>query len=319
MSAYLVAVLSTVRRIRLPVVVTAAVCALAACGPAADRSADDEGTGDERRPASPHPRAAYLTSLTFVGFEASPSLVHLRFENVADRNRLGLTYQGWVGGPSEWTPILSVEDTIPVARAAWRVIPVGNFRLRVGNAAQIEGVRLPVGEDALRIEALDQISSWSSSTGQRETLRSAELLLGEGGEAGLLLQRRRARPLESDRAPAASQAFVLTDTIGDGLIVLRNRAVPDAPAMVWAWLNGERVEWSDGVMLSLSAPEFSPGRWSLEVASEGIVMEIEGQIPVLDTLAGSGSTYRLYPVRATLSAGDERRTLAGIGIEDDGP
>lgn len=302
-----------------PLAILAALCALPACAPGDDRAAGagEDATADE--PASPHPRAAYLTSLTFVGFEASPSLVHFRFANVADRNRLALSYQAWVAGRDAWTPLLQVEDTLPVARGAWRVVPSAELRLRVGSGARLDALRLPVEGGTLRVEALDVISSWSSATGQRETLRSAELLLGPGAESGLLLQRRRARSLDNERASVASQAFVLTDTIGDGLIVLRNRAVPDAPATVWAWLDGERIEWTDALLLALSTPDGTPGRWTLEVAREDLVVEIEGVPPVLATTASTGSAYRLYPVRATLSLGDARRTLSGVAIEDDGP
>lgn len=306
-------------RLAVRAAVGLAVTLAAACGTPDGRSAGDDAAAGIDTVASAAPRAAYLTSLTFVGFEPSPSLVHFRFENLADRNRLALSYQGWIAGREDWTPILQVEDSIPVIRGAWRVMPVGGLRLRVGSGAQIEGLRVPVEGEPLRLEALDAISSWSSSTGQRETLRSAELLLGPGAESGLLLQRRRARPLETGRPSAPSQALVLTDTIGDGIIILRNRAVPDAPATVWAWLDGERLEWSDALLISLSAPEGSPGRWSLEVAREGIVVEIQGAAPVLETATGMGSAYRLYPVRATLSIGDERRQLGGMGIEDDGP
>lgn len=291
----------------------------AACG-----TPDGRGGGGDDAPAvdsvgNNAPRAAYLTSLTFVGFEPSPSLVHFRFENLADRRRLAMSYEGWIAGRDDWTSILSVRDSIPVPRGAWRVMPVGGLRLRVGGGAQIEALRVPVDGGPLRLEALDAISAWSSSTGQRETLRSAELLLGPGAESGLLLQRRRARPLETVRPSAPSQAFVLTDTIGDGMIILRNRAVPDAPATVWAWLDGERLEWTDALLLSLTAPDGSPGRWSLEITREGIVVEVEGAAPVLETSTDMESAYRLYPVSATLSVGDERRKLSGIGIEDDGP
>lgn len=292
---------------------------VAACAPGDEQIPEDGAVGGGTEADSSHPRAAYLTSLTFVGFESSPSLVHLRFENLAERGQLALSYHGWVAGPSEWRSLLRVEDTIPVARAAWRVVPAPGLRLRIGSGAQIEAVRLPLDGTPLRLEALDVISSWSSSTGQRETLRSAELLLGPGAESGLLLQRRRARALELDRATVPSQAFVLTDTIGDGLIILRNRAVPDAPAIVWAWLEGERIEWTDALLLALSPSDGSPGRWSLEIAREGIVVELEGLRPVLDTGTSTDAAFRLYPVRATLSIGEERRALSGIGIEDDGP
>jgi len=299
-------------------VAVAAACT-AACGTPDNRRGGTDAAPPIDSVGSTAPRAAYLTSLTFVGFEPSPSLVHFRFENLADRRYLALSYEGWIAGRDAWTSILQVRDSIPVPRGAWRVMPVGDLRLRVGGGAKIEALRVPVEGAPLRLEALDAISSWSSSTGQRETLRSAELLLGPGAESGLLLQRRRARPLETVRPAAPSQAFVLTDTIGDGMIILRNRAVPDAPATVWAWLDGQRLEWSDALLLSLTAPDGSPGRWSLEIAREGIVVEVQGTAPVLETSTDMGSAYRLYPVSATLLVGDERRQLAGIGIEDDGP
>lgn len=326
--AYLGAVMLTRRfQRRLPAEARAARAATfglilalgVACGPADERAGSRDSDDADAELAGVHPRAGYLTSLTFVGFEAAPSLVHLRFENRADRNRLALSYQGWVAGPTDWTPLLETEDTIPVARAAWRVVPTRGLRLRVGRGAQIEAVRLPLDGTPLRLEALDVISSWSSSTGQRETLRSAELLLGPGAEAGLLLQRRRARSLETERSMLPSQAFVITDTIGDGLIILRNRVAPDAPATAWGWIDGERIEWSDALLLALTPSGGSPGRWSLELAREGIVVEIEGSAPLHETTSSTGSVYRLYPVRATLSVGDERRTMAGVGIEDDGP
>ena len=296
------------------------VSALAvACAPADDRAGSRDVSGASADSPGTHPRAGYLTSLTFVGFEPSPSLVHLRFENEADRGRLALSYQGWVAGRTDWTSLLAVEDTIPVARAAWRVLPTRGMRLGISRGAQIESVRFPLDGTPLRLEALDVISSWSSSTGQRETLRSAELLLGPGAEAGLLLQRRRARSLDTERPTFPSQAFVLTDTVGNGLIILRNRIAPDAPATAWGWIDGERIEWSDALLLALTASEGSPGRWSLEIVREGIVVEIEGSPPIRETASSMGSSYRLYPVRATLSVEDERRTMAGIGIEDDGP
>lgn len=300
---------------------TAVLCAalLAACGSPADR-------GEEQRAASMDAgadvarfRAAYLTSLTFVGFRSPPSLVHVRFENRTDGDQLVLSYEGWLAGRDEWTPILSLRDTLPVPRAAWRVVPAGPSRIRVGDAAQIESLSLPLDSLTLRLDALDAISTWSSTTGQRETLRSAELSVGAFSEPGLLLQERRARILDAPRPDTVSQAFVLTDTVGNGIIILHPRALPDVPASVWAWLDGERVEWSDALVLPLAFPEGTPGRWSLEVADRDITVEIEGVGPVLDAASGSGAAYGVFPVRATLSFSDERRTMAGIRIEDVGP
>jgi hypothetical protein len=292
---------------------------LSACGSPVDR-ADEAPTGDGELVAdSVRFRAAYLTSLTFVGFENPPALVHVRYENRSDGDQLTLSYEGWLAEPGQWNNLLTLRDTLPVPRAAWRVVPAGGSRLRVGDGAQIESISLPLDSAGLRLDALDAISVWSSSTGQRETLGSAELTIGSGSVAGLLLQQRRARVLDEERAPGVSQTFVLTDSIGNGLIILDGRSQPDVPASVWAWINGERIEWSDALVLPLSPSDGAPGRWSLEVPDRDMALEIEGRDPSVDGTSASGSAYRLFPVRATLSVADERLTMAGIRIEDVGP
>lgn len=307
------------RRSRSLALSSVGLLALAACvGPSDDTPGSAPG-GEGVEAESPHPRAGYLTSLTFVGFEATPALAHFRFENLADRNRLALSYEAWIGGGSSWTTLLDTTDTLTVARAAWRVVPTRPLRLGVGAGAQIDWLRLPVGESTLRLQALDAITSWSSATGQREALRSAELTLGPGTEAGLLLQRREARPLDIERPGTPSQVFLVTDTLGNGLIVMRNRSLPNAPASVWGWLDGERLEWSDVLVIALTAPAGSPGRWSLEIPREGLVVEIEGSAPLVEAASSTGAATRLFPIEATLSVGDVRRAMAGISIEDDGP
>lgn len=281
---------------------------------------DEPSAGDGDQVAdSGRFRASYLTSLTFVGFGNPASLVHVRYENRSDGDQLTLSYEGWLAESDGWNNLLTLRDTIPVPRAAWRVVPAGDFRLRVGDGAQIESISLPMDSAGLRLDALDAISVWSSSTGQRETLGSAELTTGVRAEAGLLLQQRRARILDEEREPGISQTFVFTDSIGNALIILDGRSQPDVPASVWAWISGERIEWSDALVLPLSAPEGVPGRWSLEVPERDMTLELEGHEPAVDGSSASGATYRLFPVRATLSVADERLTMIGVRIEDVGP
>ena len=101
--------------------------------------------------------------------------------------------------------------------------------------------------------------------------------------------------------------------------VVDGRALPDGPGSVCVWLDGERVEWSDAMRVPLPAPDSSRARWSLEMADQDMTMEIETSAPAREAISASGSRYRLSPVRATLSVGDERRSLGGIRIEDAGP
>jgi hypothetical protein len=300
-------------------VVLLGLVGLSGCESPVDRVNEAPAGNDSLVADSARFRASYLTSLTFVGFGSPASLVHVRYENRSDGDQLALSYEGWLAEPGGWNNLLTLRDTIPVPRAAWRVVPAGESRLRVGDGAQIESISLPLDSAGLRLDALDAISVWSSTTGQRETLGSAELTTGSGAEAGLLLQQRRARILDEDRQPGVSQTFVFTDSIGNALIILDGRSQPDVPASVWAWINGERIEWSDALVLPLSTPEGSPGRWSLEVPERGMALEIEGRNPSVDAASASGSTYRLFPVRAALSIADVRLTMVGVRIEDVGP
>lgn len=292
---------------------------LVSCGSPVNQADDRQAAGSDSSTDVARFRASYLTSLTFVGFQQPTSLVHLRFENRSEGNQLALSYEGWLAGPIEWTPFFMVRDTLPVPRAAWRVVPAGPARLRVGDGAQIESLLIPLDSMQLRIEALDAISAWSSTTGQRETLRSAELMIGDRAESGLLLQQRRARILGTPRPDMLSATFVLTDTLGNGLIILHGRALPDVPASVWAWLDGERIEWSDAMLVPLPAPDNTRARWSLEMADHDMTVDIETSAPAREAISASGSRYRLSPVRATLSVGDERRSMGGIRVEDAGP
>lgn len=292
---------------------------LSACGSPVDRADDQQANGSDSNISVARFQASYLTSLTFVGFQEPISLVHVRFENRSEENQLALSYEGWLAGPDEWRPFFTLRDTLPVPRAAWRVVPAGPVRLRVGEGAQIESLMLPLDSMQLRLEALDAISAWSSTTGQRETLRSAELLFGDRAEPGLLLQQRRARILGTPRPDTLSESFVLTDSLGNGLIILHGRALPDVPASVWAWLDGERIEWSDALLVPSASPDSTIVRWSLEMTDQEMTIELESSTPIRSALSTSGSRYRMVPVRATLVTGDERHSMAGIRVEDAGP
>jgi hypothetical protein len=290
------------------------------CGPAEsppveEQSAPSGGEG----PPSTTPEAVYHTALTFVGFGQEPSLVHLRFENRTEPNRLRMEYNGWIASPDAWTPVLGVVDSIPVPRAAWRVLPAGPLRVGVEDGGELSSLRLDLAGGPVRIDALEEVSSWSGSTGQRESLRSADLQAGGRFEGGWLLQRQRARLLEEPAPDRLIQAFVLADTLGNGLLILRDRAFADAPATVWAWLDGVQLDWADAVLLDLPGSTGLPGSWSFEVPDVGLFGEITGSDPLLDELPEEGVGFRLYRIAATIGFGDEQRTLSGIGVEERGP
>ena len=261
----------------------------------------------------------YHTALTFVGFGPEPSLVHFRFENRTEPDRLRLEYNGWIPGPDAWTSVLGVIDSIPAPRAAWRVIPAGPLRVGVEAGGELSTLRLDLAGGPVQIDALEEVSSWSGSTGQRESLRFADLQAGGRVESGWLLQRQRARLLDEPAPDRLIQAFLLADTLGNGLLILRDRAFADAPATVWAWLDGVQLDWADAVLLDLPGATELPGSWSFEVPDVGLFGEITGSEPMMDELPEEGVGFRLYRIAATIGFGDEQRSLSGIGVEERGP
>lgn len=296
-----------------------AVLPLAACGPSDPAPVEEASEPAGGRSAVSTPEALYHTSLTFVGFGSEPALLHLRLENRTEPNRLRLDYRGWIPGAGSWTPVLAVEDSIPVPRAAWRIVPAGSLRLSVEDGGQLSSLRLSVDGGSVRLDALEEVSSWSGTTGQRESLRAADLQVGDRVESGWLLRRRRARLASESSGERVLQAFVLSDTLGNGLLIFRDRAFPDAPAMVWAWMDGIQLDWSDAVLLDLPGSATPPGSWSFEVPDVGLFGEIAGGVPLLDSLPQQGSGFRLYRASGSIGFGEEQRSMSGIGFEERGP
>jgi hypothetical protein len=293
---------------------------LGGCGPGESPPAEERSTptAGEGSPSTT-PLAVYHTALTFVGFGREPSLVHLRFENRTEPDRLQMEYNGWIAGGDEWTSVLGVVDSIPVPRAAWRVLPAGPLRVGVEDGGELSTLRLDLAGGPVRIDALEEVSSWSGSTGQRESLRFADLQAGGRVESGWLIQRQRARLLDEPAPDRRIQAFLLADTLGNGLLILRDRAFADAPATVWAWLDGVQLDWADAVLLDLPGSTGLPGSWSFEVPDVGLFGEVSGGEPMMDELPEEGTGFRLYRLSATIGFGNEQRSLSGIGVEERGP
>jgi hypothetical protein len=262
------------------------------------------------------PGAVYSTNLSFVGFSQLPALLHLRFENRTNSSSVALDYRGWIAPAEEWLPVLTLRDSLPVPRAAWRVLPVGPLRLKVGDGAEISSLRLEIPGTMLRLDAGPEISTWASVTGQRETLRLAHLHDGQRSEIGLLLSRQRARRVNEPPATSASQYFLMADTVGDGLLILRDGAFPDAPATAWSWFDGVEAEWPDVSVLALSTAPGSAGRWSVQIPEAGIFGEIEATAPELDELPEVGGGFRIFRLSGALLVGADGRTVAGLGVEE---
>lgn len=298
----------------------AALCAvMAACGQtdAPETSAQAEPP-PERQQAAPLPGALYQTEMTFVGRGEDPSLLHLRLENRTDSASVRLLYRGWFGG-ADWREVLSHTDSLPVPRAAWRILPTGPVRVVAGDGGEPASVILELPEGSLRLDSRGAIGSWNSRTGQRESLHLAELLDDSGAETGLLLTRQSARRIDEPPDEDLGQYFLVSDTAGNGLLIMRDSTTPDAPVTAWTWFEDTEAEWSDVLVLTLAAPDDAPGRWSFEFPEAGLLGELRGVPPGLGDTAGDGSGFEAFRVYAAMVLERRSWAMSGIGIRETAP
>lgn len=303
-----------------PVLAFVAVVSLAACGGNADDTPPEDPGPVTSEPVAgaPVPGALYHTELTFVGRGQPPALLHLRFDNETDSVALRLRYRGWFAG-DEWNPVLEHRDSLPIPRAAWRVLPTGPLRILVGEGGEPVSVILEHTGGTLRLDSWGAIGSWNSSTGQRESLRLAELLEGSGGESGLLLLRQRAHRIEEPVSEGIAQYFLVSDTLGNAVLLMRDSTVPDAPVTAWTWFQDVEAEWGDALILTLAAPAGSPGRWSFELPEAGLIGELRGAHPHWNELPAEQAGFEAFRVEGTLVLEGEPWIVSGIGLQERGP
>ena len=305
------------RTVLWPGVTLVVLCALpVACGEpeVPERSVEPAPPATVRLQEAPVPGVLYHTELTFVGREEEPSLLHLRFDNRTDSASIMLRYRGWFAG-EEWRGILDHADSLPVPRAAWRILPTGPVRIVAGEGGEPSSVILELTEGSLRLDSRGAISSWNSRTGQRESLHLAELLDDSGAEAGLMLARQRARRIDEPPGDGPGQSFLVSDTAGNGLLVMRDSTFPDAPVTAWTWFDDTETEWSDALILALAAPDDAPGRWSFELPEAGLSGELRGVSPGLVETSEDGRGFDVFRVEATLVLEGQSWTMSGIGVQ----
>jgi hypothetical protein len=296
----------------------AALCAvLAGCGEPGEQTPPERPapSASESRSAEPLPGAFYHTELTFVGRGEAPALLHLRFDNRTDSVSIRLRYRGWFGG-EQWTELIDHRDSLPVPRAAWRILPTGPVRIVAGEGGEPSSVILQLQDADLRLDSHGAIGSWNSSTGQRESLRLAELLVEAGAETGLLLARQRARRIDALAEEDYGQYFLLSDTTGNGILLMRDSTSPDAPVTAWTWFDGIEGEWDDAMILTLAASEGTPGRWSFDLPEAGVLGELRGVPPELAEAADDGTGFHAFRVDAALVIEGESWTMSGIGVQE---
>ena len=155
-----------------------------------------------------------------------------------------------------WRSLVLTQDTVSVARAAWRLLPTPSMAVRVGDAGQIVSLRFSEGEgaDSVRLVAGEEVSVWTGAD------RAAGVAGGRGGaderRGGArhpLFSPRRARALSIPVATTDGRTFVFADSLGNGLVV--HAGALGQPAVAYTWLHGVEAAWGD---VTLEPPD--PGR-----------------------------------------------------------
>lgn len=265
-----------------PGLVPGVLCALSACA-GAPPGETSETRGDlAGEPLSAAVDARYLTHLLFAADDGTAFVAS--FDQTAEGEDLRLDYDVRLAEGDSWRPLVRAQDTLSVARAAWRLLPARGMAVRVGDAGQVVSLlfsepagrdpapagdnpadEAPSGEaaDTVRLVADEEVSVWTGPTGQRESLGIAALQTRDRVVPGILFFRRAARALNIPVAVTDGQTFVFADSLGNGLVV--HAGAIGQPAVAHTWLHGVEEAWGD---VTLEPPDpggtFGPA-WRFEI------------------------------------------------------
>lgn len=315
-----------------------AVLAVAGCGNETATREDGRATpGRGETPAAVTP-AQYVTDLTYVPFAPGARGLHYRFLHRTSADLLHRRYAGWSLGPGGWSPRLSLRDSLPVPRAGWRLLPTGDLRIVVDGDGELRALadrRRPGTTDdgprPLRLEADRTLSEWSSPTGQRERMRLAFLDSAGRRLPGVLLERRSARPLDAPPARGMYGFWLVSDSAGNGLAVLRQGGTPtgrmpppvDSTGTAHGWISGEGRSWRGVRIERLAPPDTTGGRitppaegWELRVPEANLRGRLRPG-PLVRT--GSAPGTRIYALSGTLTVRGRTRQVGGIAVESGTP
>ena len=201
---------------------------------------------------SPVTAARYLTEMAFVPFgpDAGPA-AYLRLAQDVTAERLALDYGGWRwDDPDGWSVLLSAGDTLPVPRAGWRVVPAGPLRVVAGDGGRLRALVVRDAAGPVRLEQDSTLADWTGPTGQRERLLEGRRVGPSGTADGLVVERRRARPLEAPLPDRPSGFLLLTTGEGDGLLILLQAPADpaatsaDSATVAYGRLDGTLGAWS---------------------------------------------------------------------------
>lgn len=147
-------------------------------GPLGDRDRDDAT------------RAEYVREMVFVVADTDTAAV-LDFRTRDAGARVHRTARGWVQHGGGWTPLYDLTWEGTGMRRAWRLVPHGPIRLRVGLDDEIEAIVVR-DEDRVvaALEVRDFIAEWMPFGTAQLVLRQASLALGDAPVEGWLVDAR---------------------------------------------------------------------------------------------------------------------------------
>jgi len=233
-----------------------------ACGEPAPESTRQSRSDTVDTAAEPIAPARYLTNFMFAG--ADRTAFFGKFDQTTNQRALLRTYDAWWAGSDGWTELLRLRDTLPVPRAAWRVLPATAMQVQVGDAREVVALTFPAPSGRVELRANADASVWTGPTGQRESIGFATLVAGGEAASGILFFRRAARALQFPGDPGEGRGFVMADSAGNGLLIETDRS--DEPAVARTWFDGAVASWDSVTFVadSVSADETARS-WRFEI------------------------------------------------------
>ncbi len=333
------------------------VLLVAACAPTPDEVEETNPSGDENTEAREQFDARYLMHLAFAGRDGS-AFVGI-FDQTTQGTMLRRSYQAWAtdgrtsldgtvtdggnagddqdtgdgqedvgsrtddvnleGAGPQWRQLTDTQDELPVARAAWRILPTEDMTIRVGGGGQVVSLSFQdteEGDPAIHLLAGEELAAWTGPTGQRESLGEARLDVGNGAESGILFFRRAARALTLSPETLLETTFVLTDSLGNALLLNARSGATDeegiGSAIAHTLLHGVSTAWGD---VSLDPPTGDETNWRVELAEGGLA----GYLRPLEISADADPSQGPVSFEAVLSAGGYQFHLVGLATLLDSP
>lgn len=241
----------------------------------------------------------------FAGVDGSA--LFASFDQTTDQGSLAREYDAWWSGPEGWTELVRLRDTLPVPRAAWRILPAPNMTVQVGDAREVVGLVFSAPQRGVSLHTTGEVAVWTGPTGQRESVGPAGLEVDGEATGGILFFRRAARALQFPGSPGSSRGFLLADSVGNALLIETDES--DGTTVARTWLHGSVEQWS---VVSLEADSTASGapdrRWRFEIPEAALSGTIRA---IASPASGPVPAFR---VECELVADGDLFRFAGLSV-----